>query len=437
MRPRRPRPTTIEGMRPESLMMTHGYHPEWSEGAIKPPVFQTSTFVFPSADQGKRFFAQALGQAERAPDHPPGLIYSRLNNPDLEILEARLNLWDRGEACLAFSCGMAAISTALLALLRPGDGVAFARPVYGGTDELLRVILPEMGIATRSFPAGGGAAAMAAACEELERNGAACRMVYLETPANPTMVLTDVAAAAAVAHRHGALCAVDNTFLGPLYQSPLEHGADLVLYSATKYLGGHSDLLAGVALGRRELIDRVRLYRTILGTMLDPHSAWLLMRSLETAKLRMTCARKNAQKVAAWLAGHPRVARVLFPGSSDDPAQQEIYRRQCTGPGAMIAFELAGAGEAEAFRFLDAVRLIELAVSLGGNESLIEHPATMTHADVPADERAALGIGPALIRLSVGIEHPDDLIRDLERAFRALDEPVAARPAEEPAVAAV
>ena len=416
-------------------MMTHGYHPEWSEGAIKPPVFQTSTFVFPSAAQGKEFFAQAYGLAERDPVHPPGLIYSRLNNPDLEILEGRLNLWDRAEASVVFSCGMAAISTSLLALVRPGDGIAFCRPVYGGTDELLRVILPEMGIATRSFPAGGDAAAIGAACDELERRGAPCRLVYLETPANPTMVLTDIAAAAAVARERGALCAVDNTFLGPLYQTPLDHGADLVLYSATKYLGGHSDLLAGVALGRRELIDRIRLYRTILGTMLDPHSAWLLLRSLETAKLRMTCARKNAQRVAAWLAGHPRVARVLFPGSSDDPGQQAIYRRQCTGPGAMIAFELAGAGEAEAFRFLDAVRLIELAVSLGGNESLIEHPATMTHADVPPDEQAAIGIGPALIRLSVGIEHPDDLIRDLDQAFRSLDEPAVERPAEATAAA--
>jgi methionine-gamma-lyase len=418
-------------MRPESLMMTHGYHPEWSEGAIKPPVFQTSTFVFPSAEQGKEFFAQAYGLAERDPARPPGLIYSRLNNPDLEILEERLNLWDRAEASAVFSCGMSAIATSLLALVRPGDGIAFARPIYGGTDELLRVILPDHGIATRSFPAGSDAEGIAAACDELEARGAPCRLILLETPANPTMVLTDIAAAAAVAHERGALCAVDNTFLGPLYQTPLAHGADLVLYSATKYLGGHSDLLAGVALGGRELIDRIRLYRTILGTMLDPHSAWLLLRSLETAKLRMTCARKNAQQVVPWLAAHPRVARVIFPGSSDDPRQQAIYRRQCSGPGAMIAFELADAGEAETFRFLNAVRLIKLAVSLGGNESLIEHPATMTHADVPPEEREAMGVGPALVRLSVGIEHPDDLIRDLDQALAAIDRPAETRSVEE------
>lgn len=434
MRRRRDRPPKLEGMRPESLMMTHGYRPEWSEGAIKPPLFQTSTFVFPSAEQGKEYFAQAYGLAARDPARPPGLIYSRLNNPDLEILEGRLDLWDRAEASAAFSCGMAAIATTLLALARPGDGIAFARPIYGGTDELLRVILPEHGIATQSFPAGSDAEGIAAACYALEARGAPCRLVLLETPANPTMVLTDIAVAAEVAHRHGALCAVDNTFLGPLYQSPLAHGADLVLYSATKYLGGHSDLLAGVALGGREPIDRIRLYRTILGTMLDPHSAWLLLRSLETAKLRMTCARKNAQRIAPWLAAHPRVARVIFPGSSDDPRQQAIYRRQCSGPGAMIAFELADAGEAEAFRFLDAVGLIKLAVSLGGNESLIEHPASMTHADVPPEERDALGIGPALIRLSVGIEHPDDLIRDLDQALAAIDRPAPAA-TQEPAMA--
>jgi methionine-gamma-lyase len=425
----------LEGMRPESRMMSYGYHPEWSEGSIKPPLFQTSTFVFPSAEKGKEFFAQAYGLAGSDPQQPPGLIYSRLNNPDLEILEDRLNLWDRAEASAVFSSGMAAISTSLLALVRPGEGVAFARPVYGGTDYLLETILPELGIATRSFPAGSDRQAMAAACEELAAAGAACRVVFLETPANPTMTLTDIAEAAGVAHQRGALCAVDNTFLGPLYQMPLDHGADLVLYSATKYLGGHSDLLAGVALGSRELLDRIRRYRSILGTMLDPHSAWLLLRSLETAKLRLTCSRKNAERVAAWLAGHPRVARVLFPGTSDDASQQAIYRRQCHGPGGVVAFELAQAGESEAFRFLNAVRLIKLAVSLGGNESLIEHPATMTHADVPPEEQRALGITPALVRLAVGIEHPEDLIRDLEQALKGLD--AAAAAAAEGSVAAV
>ncbi len=412
-------PPRAEGMRPESLMMSHGYRPEWSEGAVKPPLFQTSTFVFPTAEKGKEYFSWAYGLAERDPALPMGLIYSRLNNPDLDILEHRLNLWDGAAAGAVFGSGMAAISTTLLALVRPGETVVFSRPVYGGTDYLLERILPDLGIATREFPAGAEAGRVEEICGRQERAGAPCKVVFLETPANPTTTLTDIAAMSEVAHRHGALCAVDNTLLGPLYQQPLAHGADLVLYSATKYLGGHSDLVAGVALGSEELVERIKLYRTILGTMLDPHSAWLLLRSLETAKLRMTCARKNAERIAGWLAARPEVARVRFPGFHAGGRQREIYDRQCSGPGALLSFELAEGGEAEAFRFLNAVKLIKLAVSLGGTESLIEHPSTMTHADVPPEEQLAIGISPSMIRLSVGIEHPDDLIRDLERALAA------------------
>ena len=243
------------------------------------------------------------------------------------------------------------------------------------------------------------------------------RVIFLETPANPTMVMTDIQAMAEVAHRNGALCIVDNTFLGPLYQKPLLHGADLVLYSATKYLGGHSDLVAGVALGSRELIERVKMYRTIFGTMLKPYSAWLLMRSLETAKLRITCARKNAERIARWLAKHPAIDWLHFPVLLEEGSQKKIYDKQCTGPGGMIAFALKDAGETEVFQFLNSVKLIKLAVSLGVTESLIEHPASMTHSDVPPDQQEAIGITPSLVRLSVGIEHPEDLIRCLNYAL--------------------
>lgn len=398
-------------------MMSHGYVPEWSEGAIKPPIFQTSTFAFRSAEEGKEFFEYAYGLRERDPQRPMGLIYSRLNNPDLEILEGRLNLWDEAEAGAVFSSGMSAISTSLLALVSVGESVVFSRPIYGGTDLLLETILPERGIVTREFVAGTEALEVEKLCVELEEAGTPPKAVFLETPANPTMVMTDIEAMADVAHRNGALCIVDNTFLGPLYQKPLLHGADLVLYSATKYLGGHSDLVAGVALGSAELIDRIKMYRTIFGTMLAPYSAWLLMRSLETAKLRIDCARKNAEQVAEWLVKQSQVEWVHFPGLLKGGRQKEIYDRQCTGPGGMIAFALKDAGEKEAFRFLNAVKLIKLAVSLGGTESLIEHPATMTHADVPVDEQRAIGITPALVRLSVGIEHPDDLISCLAYAL--------------------
>ncbi len=409
--------------RPESLMMSYGYRPGWSEGAVKPPVFQTSTFVFESAAQGKEFFSWAYGLAERDPSRPMGLIYSRVNNPDIEILEKRLNLWDSAEGSATFSSGMAAISTTLLALVRPGQTIVFSRPVYGGTDYLLEHILPEMGIATREMPAGAPPEHADRLCREAAEEGRPCSMIFLETPANPTTVLTDIGGMSEVAHRHGALCAVDNTLLGPLYQHPLEVGADLVLYSATKYLGGHSDLVAGATLGCSSLIDTIKSYRTILGTTLDPHSAWLLLRSLETAKLRMTCARKNAERIVDWLVAHPDIARVYYPGRPETDDQRRIYEAQCSGPGALLAFELRDAGEAEAFRLLDSVELIKLAVSLGGTESLIEHPATMTHADVPPDEQLSIGITPAMIRLSVGIEHHDDLIDDLEQAIQKTHRP--------------
>ncbi len=399
-------------------MMSHGYEPEWSEGSIKPPVFQTSTFVFRSAEEGKEYFSYAYGLAERDPARPMGLIYSRLNNPNLEILEQRMNLWDEAEASAVFSSGMAAISTSILALVSPGTAVLYSRPVYGGTDLLMESILPGMGIPTRHCPAGAEPEEFERVCRELALAGTPCRMIYLETPANPTNILTDIAAAGEVAHRHGALLAVDNTLLGPLYQHPLQLGADLVLYSATKFLGGHSDVVAGVALGSAALIEqKVKLFRTILGTMLDPHSAWLLLRSLETAKLRITCARKNAQAIAEWLAKHPKVERVLYPGLLVDGPQRAIYDRQCSGAGALISFDLRDGSEAAAFRLLNAVQLIRLAVSLGANESLIEHPATMTHSDIPCEAQREIGITAGMIRLSVGIEHPDDLIRDLAQAL--------------------
>jgi len=407
-------------VRPESLMMSYGYTPSWSEGAIKPPIFQTSTFAFKSAEEGKEFFAWAYGLKEREPERPMGLIYSRLNNPNLQILEERLNLWDRAEAGVVFSSGMAAISTSILATVPLGSSVVFSEPVYGGTDYLMEHVLPSMGITTRCFQAGEDPAKAEAIVEALDAEGAPCRMIYLETPSNPTIVSTDIAGMSEVAHRHGAICAVDNTLLGPLYQHPLEHGADLVLYSATKYLGGHSDIVAGAALGSAELLRPIQMLRTILGNMLEPYSAWLMLRSLETAKLRMTCSRKNAEKVARWLSNHPKVSRVFYPGYHEDPRQREICKRQHLAGGALLAFELGEDGEEAAFRFLDAVRLAHLAVSLGANETLVEHPASMTHSDVEPERQRAMGITPSLVRIAVGIEHPDDLIADFSQALDAV-----------------
>lgn len=408
-------------LQPESLMMSYGYKPALSEGAIKCPIFQTSTFVFKTAEEGKAFFELAYGLRGQRPDEEMGLIYSRLNNPDLEVLEDRLTLWDEAESAAVFASGMAAISTTLLTFLRPGDVILHSDPVYGGSDYLLKHILPQFGIEVVGFKAGTAPEVVEA---DLRTRGLADRlvMIYIETPANPTNALVDIAGFAALATRTGngarrVLTAIDNTFLGPLWQQPLHHGADLVIYSATKYIGGHSDVIAGVCLGNRALLDQVRIMRTIMGTMASPHTGWMLLRSLETLKVRMTAQSAGAQIVADFLRDHPKVAKVYYLGHlAPGDAQYDLFMRQCLGPGGMISFEVVG-GEAEAFRLLNHLKLIHLAVSLGGTESLAEHPGTMTHADVHPDERIAFGITPAMVRLSIGVEHPDDIIADLRQAL--------------------
>ncbi len=411
-------------LRPESLMMSYGYDPMLSEGAAKCPIFQTSTFVFPNAEAGKAYFELAYGLREAGPGEELGLIYSRLNNPDLEILEDRLCLWDGAEAGAVFASGMAAISTALFAYLRPGDAIVFSEPLYGGTEHFIRTVLPEFGITPVGFPAGQPITELAAAI----RGGVGKRrvpVIYIETPANPTNAMIDIAELAALGQSIGAgggrpVLMVDNTFLGPLWQHPLKCGADLVLYSATKFIGGHSDLVAGAALGSAEAMLPVRTLRTFMGTMADAWTGWLLMRSLDTLKMRMTAMMKNARYCADFLNDHAKVRAVQYLGllREEDP-QFAVYRKQCVGAGSLIAFEIDG-GEPAAFRFLNALKLVKLAVSLGGTESLAEHPGSMTHADVPAADQRKMGITPGLVRLSVGVEHFEDLIADLGQALDAV-----------------
>lgn len=412
-------------LRPESLMMSYGYRPEWSEGAVKPPIFQTSTFAFRTAEEGKAFFEVAYGLREQRGDETLGLIYSRLNNPGLEILEDRLTLWDGAEAAAAFESGMAAITTTVFTFLKPGQVVAFSEPVYGGTEYLFHEILPAWGVEAVPFSAGGGREALEEALDGGEGRRDRLAMIFVETPANPTNQLVDIAMCAEVAaacstEERRTLVAVDNTFLGPLWQHPLKHGADLVIYSLTKFVGGHSDLIAGACLGSQELISRAKTTRTFFGSMAGPWTGWLLLRSLETLKLRMTSQMKNARYVADFLADHPKVDRVVYLGHMDEGhPDHETYRKQCEGPGSMISFTVRG-GEKEAFRVLNALTLVKLAVSLGGTESLAEHPGTMTHADVPREDQEKMGITPSLIRLSVGLEHPDDLIADLKQALETI-----------------
>jgi methionine-gamma-lyase len=404
---------------PETLMMSYGYDPFLSEGAAKPPIFMTSTFVFKSAEEGEQYFKWAYGLEQRQLDQTMGLIYSRLNNPGLQILEERLAIWDDAEMALSFASGMAAITTSVMAHTQPGDVLLYSMPVYGGTEFLFEKILPKFGIETRSFPADMPLDEVEALAREI---GDRLSVIYLESPANPTNRLIDIAGIANIARKlpHGdrhVLTFVDNTFLGPVFQKPLALGADVVLYSATKYLGGHSDLIAGAATGRREVMEPIGTYRTIMGSMPDPFTCWLLLRSLETLKLRMEAQVANAQQVAEFLNDSPMVSRVFYPTLLErDSRQYAIYQAQCTGAGAIVSFEIQG-GKAEAFRFLNAVKLCKLAVSLGGTESLVEHPATMTHSDIPVDVQQRFGITDTLIRLSVGVENVKDLMSDLAQAL--------------------
>lgn len=407
---------------PETLMMSHGYRPEWSEGAVKCPIFQTSTFVFDSAEQGKGFFEVAYGLRAKDALEKTGLIYSRLNNPDMQILEERLALWDGAEACAVFESGMAAIATVLFEFLQPGDLLLYSNPLYGGTDHFVHHLLPKFGIEVLGFHPRANRADLEKLLRESGKSDRLA-MIYLETPANPTNDLVDISMCREVADQFGmpdrrSLVAVDNTYLGPLWQHPLKHGADLVLYSATKYIGGHSDVIAGACLGSEALMTRVKTLRTFLGNMIAPYTGWLLLRSLETLKLRMEKQAENAQIVAIRLQNHPKVAKVYYLGllSQAEGEAYETYKKQCTSPGAMVSFELNG-GEAEAFAFLNHLKLVKLAVSLGSTESLAQHPASMTHAGVAPEDKLAFGITDSLVRLSVGVEHVEDLWWDLEQAL--------------------
>lgn len=409
--------------RPESLMMSYGYKPELSEGAIKCPIFQTSTFVFRSAEEGKAFFEVAYGLRDKNVGEEMGLIYSRINNPDLEILENRLSLWDGADDCAVFESGMSAITTVLLEFLKPGDLLLCSSPLYGGSDHFIKHFLPKLGIHYLEFQAGQSTAQI---MELLEKSGMKDKlaMIYIETPANPTNALIDIEGCSQLAKQLSTpdkrvYVAVDNTYMGPLWQHPLQLGADFSLYSATKYIGGHSDVIAGACCGSKEVITRVKTLRTFLGNMAGPWTGWLLLRSLETLKVRMEQQAANAVHVAAFLQNHPKVEKVYYLGSLDpvaDAEQYRIYKKQYSSAGAMLAFDVVGE-EKEAFKVLNALKLIKLAVSLGSTESLAEHPDTMTHAGVACEHKKHLNITGKMVRLSVGVENYQDIIWDLEQAL--------------------
>jgi methionine-gamma-lyase len=403
--------------RPESLMMTYGYKPELSEGAVKPPIFQTSTFAFKTAQEGKAFFEIAYGLREKEGNEELGLIYSRLNNPNLEILEDRLCLWNKADQCAVFESGMSAISTTLLEFLKPGDLLLYSQPIYGGTDHFITHFLEEIGVKSIGFLPNQSKEEI---IEIIKGSGLSDKLslIYIETPANPTNDLIDIEMCRDIADHFSITenkihIAVDNTFMGPLWSNPIKHGADLVIYSATKYLGGHSDLIAGAVLGNDEVMIRLKTLRTFLGNMASPHTSWLLLRSIETLKVRMEQQAKNAEKIALFLDNHSKVKKVYYLGFiKKDSKNYTIFKNQYTSPGAMISFKIEG-GESDAFKFLNNLKLVKLAVSLGSTESLAQHPASMTHIGLLPELKSNLGITDGLIRLSVGIEHFEDLINDI------------------------
>ncbi|MCZ6568072.1 MAG: aminotransferase class I/II-fold pyridoxal phosphate-dependent enzyme [Actinobacteria bacterium] len=402
-----PRPAS-----PDTASVSLGHEAHDHLGSLKPPIYETSTFVFETAEEGKRFFEVAYGLDEAREGEEFGYIYSRLDNPNLRVAEARLAAWEGADDALVFNSGMAAINTVFLTYLRPGDLILYSTPAYGGTAKILESLFTELGVTTRTFRSDADERDLG----ELIGDGSLA-MVYVETPANPTNDIFDIALAGRVAHAHDARLVVDNTFLSPVWQRPIDHDADLVVHSATKYLGGHSDITAGAVCGGADDIDELRHLRYRLGTTASPSTAWMLTRSLETLRIRVEKQTENAIRVAAFLNDHSRVASVNHLSLLEtDEHRKRIYQSQCLGPGAMISFEVVG-GEEEAFRFLNAMKVVNLAVSLGGTESLASHPWTMSQATMAPEAKRSIGVTPGLIRLSVGVEDSEDLIHDLEQAL--------------------
>jgi len=404
------------GLRSSTEVLTRGFDPRLSVGSARPAVFRSSTYVFSSPETAERAFDLVAGRATPQSGEQPDLIYSRFNHPNAEIFESQIVPLEHGaRAAIVFNSGMAAITTALFTFLRPGDAILYTVPIYGGTQSFIEGFFDTWGISGIAVQAGD-----TAAIEEAIRKTANLRVVLIETPANPTLTMTDILSAAkAGLERSGEppLLMVDNTLLGPTFQHPLDRGAHLVLYSATKYLSGFSDLIGGVALATDpELIRKMRLKRNMFGNILQPDECWMLASRLPTVRLRMNRASKNAQRIAERLASHPKIRKVHYPTLFDDPNQIRIHEAQCDFPGAMFSLDLHG-GKPAAFDFLRKLNLAYNAVSLGGVETLVCHPKTTTHSGFTEAQSAEAGVTDGLVRVSVGIEDWRDLLADFEQAL--------------------
>lgn len=387
----------------ETAVIHEGYDTKDMMGSLSPPIFQTSTYTFDSAEQGERRFA---GEEE-------GYVYSRLGNPTVAILEERMAALEGGERGLAFSSGMAAISSVLVSLTKANDHILCSEGLYGCTFGLLTMMKEKYNI-SRDF----SAMETKEEVRKLIKPNTAC--IYVETPINPTMKLIDLEMVADVAQEFNIPVVVDNTFLSPYLQRPIELGCDVVIHSATKYIGGHGDVIAGIAVGSKDFLDEVAMTtQKDMGGILGPFDAWLLTRGLKTLPLRMDRHSDNAWKLFEKLRQHPRIAQIYYPGDVSHP-DYHIMEKQMKQGGGMISFEIDGTKE-DAQRFLNHLSFIKLAVSLGDAETLIEHPATMTHAVVPKEERTKMGISDSLIRLSVGLEAWEDIWEDIEQALKISD----------------
>lgn len=387
----------------ETAVIHEGYDSKQHLGSLAAPIFQTSTFVFDTAEQGERRFA---GEEE-------GYIYSRLGNPTVKALEDRIAVLEGAEAGLAFASGMAAVSAVLLALTKANDHIICSQGLYGCTFGLLKLMKEKYNI-DHDF-------CEMKTADELEamiRPETTC--IYIETPINPTMKMIDLELVAAIAHKQGIPVVVDNTFSTPYLQKPLDHGCDIVLHSATKYICGHGDVIAGLAAGKQDLINQVaKSTLKDIGGILSPFDAWLLLRGLKTLPVRMDRHSENAERIFQMLKKEPMIDRVYYPGDTEHP-DYLIKEKQMKQGGGLISFEVKGT-KADAQRLLNELKLIKIAVSLGDAETLIQHPATMTHAVVPEQSRLEMGITDQLVRLSVGLENWEDLWADLKRALTAVE----------------
>ncbi|MGH7898327.1 MAG: trans-sulfuration enzyme family protein [Candidatus Binatia bacterium] len=402
-------------VRPETAVLTRGFDPRLSVGAARPPVYRSSTFVFSSPETAERAFAIALGKIHAREDEDLDLIYARLSHPNAEILEDQLVPLEReAKSAAVFNSGMAAIATVLFAMMPKGSALLHTQPLYGGTQHFVHQILEPLGFRVVGVPAGdlGAFESAAAALGDL-------RVLFVETPANPTLRMTDIRHAVEIAAHHPdrPRVVVDNTFLGPVFQHPLALGVDLVVYSATKFLGGFSDILAGVVMARDpDLIAELRGLRALFGNILQADESWILNSRLSTVVLRMNRQSKNAQKIAERLAGHRRVRRMFYPSLFTDPEQRRIRDSQCDFPGSLFAIEVEG-GKPAAFEFLRRLKIARNAVSLGGVETLACHPMTTTHSELTREELAGAEITEGMVRISIGTEHWRDLLEDFEGAL--------------------